>query len=132
MNNKEVWEEINPRLEISKKCLLVLASENPSLKKHVNKFPFIKISTEELCQLLYDLSMQLFVMYPGVDGKSVSNMTDILSVYNEFHDPSSLWAAFSHYFKKNTISNLVINEKLMIHLSQNTHCKVELRKLFPT
>ncbi len=129
--NKEIWGEINPRLSNIKRALLVLDSGNQALEKHVNKFPFIRNGTEELCQLLYDLSMQLFVLYPGVDGPSVSNMANLLSVYNDHHDHSSLWAAFSHYFNKLSISNWNVKEKLIINLTKKAHCKAELKKLFP-
>jgi len=129
--NKKIWGEINPRLSNIKRALLVLDSRNQALEKHVNKFPFIKNGTEELCQLLYDLSMQLFVQYPRIEGKAVSNMANILSVYNDHHDHWSLWAAFSHYFNKLSISNLNVKEKLIISLTKKAHCKAELKKLFP-
>lgn len=129
--NIEIWGEINPRLSSVKRAFLVLDSGNQALKKHVNKFPFIKTSAEELCQLLYDLAMQLFVLYPGVEGKAVSNMANILSVFNDHHDHSSLWASFSHYFDKISISNLNIKEKLIISFTKKASCRAELKKLFP-
>lgn len=58
--NKDIWEEINPRLGNVKKYLLVLASGNPSLEKHVNKFHFIKFSTEELYLLFAELTRKKF------------------------------------------------------------------------
>lgn len=129
--NKEIWNEVNPRLKNSNKSLLVLASGSPSLKAHVNKFAFIRIATEDLCQILYDLSMQLFILYPGVDNRSIANMTNILSTFNEFSDVASLWASFSHFFKKTTINNLSVNEQMMIALTKSRRCKTKLNALFP-
>ena len=129
--NKEIWDEINPRISNIRRALLVLDSGNPALEKHVNKFPFIKSGTEELCQLLYDLSMQLYVQYSGVEGKCISNMANILSVYNDHHDHPSLWASFSHFFGKIHIANLDVKEKLIISFTKKFPCKAELKKLFP-
>jgi len=129
--NKQVWNDIFPPLKSANKALMVLASGSASLKSHVNKFSFIKIASEELCQMLYDLSMQLFILYEGVDRKSITRMTDILSTYNEFSEVGSLWSAFSHYFKKSTITNLNVNEKMMLGLAKTDRSKAKLAELFP-
>lgn len=91
LQNPNIWPEISPRLKLVSKSILVLNSDSPSLAGNMNKFVFIKKATEELCQLLYDISMQLFAAYRNVDIRSVGNMTNILSVYNEFYDVYSLW-----------------------------------------
>ncbi|MFQ5717307.1 MAG: hypothetical protein ACE5GQ_09425, partial [Nitrospinales bacterium] len=129
--NQEVWDEINPRLKGAKKSLLVLASGSPALKAHVNKFNFIKMASEELCQVFYDLSMQLFILYGGVDTRSIMRMTDVLSTYNEFHEVGSLWGAFSHYFKKGSINNLNVNEKMILELAKTPRSQARLAELFP-
>ena len=64
------------------------------MKKNVNKFPFLRVAIEHLSQVLYDLSMQLFISFEGIDGRSVTNMTNILSTYNELRDTPSLWELF--------------------------------------
>ncbi len=114
-----------------KRNLAVLASNHESLKSNINKFPFLKGTLEDLCQLLYDTSMQLFITYEMADQRSILNMTNILSIYNEFHDVKSIWQAFSHYFQQNNISNFYANETKTIRLTQNFLCKTEFDKLFP-
>ncbi|MDP6626096.1 MAG: hypothetical protein QGG87_06590, partial [Nitrospinota bacterium] len=94
-------------------------------------FPFLKGALEDLCQLLYDTAMQLFITYDLADQRSVLNMTNILSVYNEFHEVKSLWSAFSIYFNQKTIANFYSNETKMIRMTQNFLCKTEFDKLFP-
>jgi hypothetical protein len=131
LQNPNIWKEISPRLKVVSKALLVLNSESPSLEGNVNKFVFIKIATEELCQLLYDLSMQLFAVYRNVDVKSVGGMTDILSIYNEFYDVYSLWSVFIHYFNKNFIGNFPINEEVVAKVTKSSHCQARLSHLFP-
>lgn len=130
LQNPKIWDEISPRLKVVSKSLLVLNSDSPSLAGNVNKFVFIKIATEELCQLLYDLSMQLFAAYRGVDIRSVGNMTSILSVYNEFYDVYSLWSVFNHYFSKGHFNNFPINEQVVTEVTQNDLCKARLSNLF--
>jgi hypothetical protein len=87
-------------LEVVGKNIAVLSSDNAVLRKNVNKFSFLKTGIEKMSQLLYDLSIQLFILFEGLDARSITNMTNILSTYNEFHDLASFWASFSHYFKK--------------------------------
>ena len=94
--NEKFWEEISEDLEKVKRNIAVLSSNDASMKKNINKFPFLKVVTEHLSQVLYDLSMQMYILFEGLDGRSIANMTNILSTYNEFRDCASLWAAFSH------------------------------------
>lgn len=129
--NQGIWDEINPRLQNAKRSLLVLASGSAALKAHVNKFNFVKIASEELCQVFYDLSMQLFILYDGVDTRSIMQMTDVLSTYNEFHEVGSLWGTFSHYFKKGSINNLNVNEKMILGLAKTPRSQARLTELFP-
>lgn len=129
--NKGLWAEIDPKLKNTNKSLLVLASGNPSLKTHVNKFSFVKMATEEMCQVLYDLSMQIFILFPGVDTRSTTRMTDILSTYNEFYEVAALWQAFSHYYKKTALPNLSVNESMMLTLAKTPRSKARLDELFP-
>ncbi len=131
LRNPEIWKEITPRLEAAKKNLTVLNSGHASLAENVNKFIFLKGALDELCQLFYDLAMQLFVGYEKKDAVSVVNMTNILSVYNEFHDVKSCSAAFMHYLNKIIIPNFHVNEKLMTALSRDSRCRARLEKLFP-
>tara|TARA_B100000959_G_scaffold107648_1_gene113418 strand:+ start:3055 stop:3423 length:369 start_codon:yes stop_codon:yes gene_type:complete len=114
-----------------KRNLAVLGSDHESLKENINKFPFLKGALEDLCQLLYDNSMKLFITYGMADQRSILNMTNILSVYNEFHDAKSVWHAFSQYFHSNNIPNFYANETKIIRLTQNLLCKTEFDKLFP-
>ena len=100
------------------------------MKKNVNKFPFFRVAIEHLSQVLYDLSMQLFISFEGIDGRSVTNMTNILSTYNEFRDTPSLWAAFSHYYSKSSMPNLSVNEKVMTELTKDPSCQTCLKELF--
>lgn len=129
--DKEAWNEVSSRLLRVKKNLTVLTSKHESLSSHINKFPFLKNAMEEICQLTYDLSMQLFILYEMADQRSVINMTNILSTYNEFHDIKSLWQAFCHYYNQKNISNFYANETKIIRLTQNFLCKNQLDKLFP-
>ncbi len=131
LGKKNVWEEINSKLTDVKRNLMVLESGHASLNENVNKFSFIKGASQELCQLFYDLSMQLFILYDGLDSKGIMNMTNILSTYNEFHDVKSLSAAFFHYNQKTSIPNLHVNEKIMIANCHDPRSKAELKKLFP-
>ena len=96
INLKQDVEQISEDLDKVKRNIAVLSSNNASMKKNVNKFPFLKEVTEHLSQVLYDLSMQMYILFEGLDGRSIANMTNILSTYNEFRDCASLWAAFSH------------------------------------
>ncbi len=129
--DKEAWDEASSRLMKVKRNLAVLGSDHESLKENINKFPFLKGALEDLCQLLYDNSMKLFITYGMADQRSILNMTNILSVYNEFHDAKSVWSAFSHYFHSNNIPNFYANETKVIRLTQNLLCKTEFDKLFP-
>lgn len=131
LNNKEIWNDVNLKFKKAKTSLSVLTSNASGLKDNVNKFPFIKQAVEELSQLFYDLSMQLFVLYKGLDNKSIVNMTTILSTFNEFHDVKSLAAAFYHYLQKGALANYHVNEKVMIELTQNPLCKAKIQKLIP-
>ncbi len=131
LSNPEIWKEIAPMLEGAKKNLTVLNSGSASLTENVNKFPFLKGALDELCQLFYDLAMQLFVGYEKKDAISVVNMTNILSVYNEFHEIKSCSAAFMHFLNKIIIPNFQVNEKLMMALSKDPRCGARFKKLFP-
>jgi len=128
--NDKIWEEISEDQDKVKRNIAVLSSDNASMKKNVNKFPFLQVATEHLSQLLYDLSMQMFVLFEGVDSRSTANMTNILSTYNEFRDCPSLWAAFSHYYSKTSMQNLSVNEKIMIELTREPRCQARLKELF--
>ena len=128
--NEKIWEEISEDLEKVKRNIAVLSSNDASMKKNVNKFPFLKVVTEHLSQVLYDLSMQMYILFEGLDGRSIANMTNILSTYNEFRDCASLWAAFSHYNSKTSLKNLSVNEKIMIELTKEPRCQAGLKELF--
>ena len=130
INLKQDVEQISEDLEKVKRNIAVLSSNNASMKKNVNKFPFLKEVTEHLSQVLYDLSMQMYILFEGLDGRSIANMTNILSTYNEFRDCASLWAAFSHYNSKTSLKNLSVNEKIMIELTKEPRCKARLKELF--
>lgn len=130
--NTNIWNEIQADLEVVGKNIAVLTSDNAALKKNVNKFSFLKKGTEGMSQVLYDLSMQLFILFDGLDARSITSMTNILSTYNEFHDLPSLWASFSHYFKKTSIANLSANEQSMRHLAKDPRCKERLKEIFET
>ncbi len=128
--NEKIWKEIDEDLEKVKRNIAVLSSDNASMKKNVNKFPFLQMATEHLSQVLYDLSMQMFILFDGVDTRSTTNMTNILSTYNEFRDCPSLWAAFSRFFSKTSMPNLSVNEKIMIELTKEPRCQTRLHELF--
>lgn len=128
--NDSIWGEISEDIGIVKRNIAVLSSNNASMKKNINKFPFLRVAIEHLSQVLYDLSMQLFISFEGIDGRSVTNMTNILSTYNEFRDTPSLWAAFSHYYSKSSMPNLSVNEKVMIELTKDPGCQTCLKELF--
>ena len=128
--NDKIWEEISDDLETVKRNIAVLSSDNASMKKNVNKFPFLQVATEHLSQVLYDLSMQMYILFEGIDSRSTTNMTNILSTYNEFRDCPSLWAAFSHYYSKTSMQNLSVNEKIMIELTREPRCQARLHELF--
>lgn len=130
LENKEIWNFIQPLLKSVSSNLSILSSGNASLKKNVNKFTFLKAASEELNQLLYDLGMQTFILFDGVEGKSVTNMTNILSTYNKFHDINALWGAFSYYIKKTALPNVAVNESVILQMTQNPHCKTYLSKMF--
>lgn len=128
--NDSIWEEISEDIEVVKRNIAVLSSNNASMKKNVNKFPFLRVAIEHLSQVLYDLSKQLFISFEGIDGRSVTNMTNVLSTYNEFRDIPSLWAALSHYYSKSSMPNLSVNEKVMIELTKKPCCQARLEALF--
>lgn len=128
--NEKIWDEISEDVDKVKRNIAVLSSDNASMKKNVNKFPFLQVATEHLSQVLYDLSMQMFILFEGVDSRSTANMTNILSTYNEFRDCPSLWAAFSHYYSKASMQNLSVNEKIMIELTREPRCQARLTELF--
>mgnify|MGYP000008727842 FL=1 len=130
INLKQDVEQISEDLDKVKRNIAVLSSNNASMKKNVNKFPFLKEVTEHFSQVLYDLSMQMYILFEGLDGRSIANMTNILSTYNEFRDCASLWAAFSHYNSKTSLKNLSVNEKIMIELTKEPRCKARLKELF--
>ena len=130
INLKQDVEQISEDLDKVKRNIAVLSSNDASMKKNVNKFPFLKEVTEHLSQVLYDLSMQMYILFEGLDGRSIANMTNILSTYNEFRDCASLWAAFSHYNSKTSLKNLSVNEKIMIELTKEPRCKARLKELF--
>ena len=79
--------------------------------------------------MLYDLSMQLFILFSGVDGKNIKKMTEILSIFKESHDVTGLWASFSHYFKKNSIPNFQVNESIILQNARLPTTKAGLNKL---
>ena len=128
--NEKIWDEISEDIDKVKRNIAVLSSDNASMKKNVNKFPFLQVATEHLSQVLYDLSMQMFILFEGIDTRSTTNMTNILSTYNEFRDCPSLWAAFSHYFSKTSMSNLSVNEKIMLDLTREPRCQARLKEIF--
>ncbi len=128
--NTKIWQEMEPSFQKIKKNLAILTSGNSSVKSNANKFPFLQIACDEMCQVLYDLSMQLFIHYDGVDRRSVTRMTDILSTYNEFHDIGSLWMSFTAYFKKTALNNLLVNEKVTMTYTKLPACKAKMSQLF--
>jgi len=128
--NDKIWDETSEDLGLVKRNIAVLSSNNESMKKNVNKFPFLQVAIEHLSQVLYDLSMQIFISFEGIDGRSITNMTNILSTYNEFRDLPSLWAAFSYYYSKASMPNLNVNEKVMINLTKEPRCQARLNELF--
>ncbi|MGK0179276.1 MAG: hypothetical protein ACI8PD_001069 [Nitrospinales bacterium] len=130
LGNKNIWKEIQDDLEVIGKNISVLSSDNAALRKNVNKFSFLKKGTEGMSQVLYDLSMQLFILFEGLDARSITSMTNILSTYNEFNDLASLWASFSHYFKKNNIASLSVNEQAMCQLARDPRCQDKLKAIF--
>ena len=130
INLKQDVEQISEDLDKVKRNIAVLSSNNASMKKNVNKFPFLKEVTEHLSQVLYDLSMQMYILFEGLDGRSIANMTNILSTYNEFRDCASLWAAFSHYNSNTSLKNLSVNEKIMIELTKEPRCQARLKEQF--
>jgi len=130
LENKEIWDSIHPVLKNVAHNLSILSSGNASIKKNVSKFTFLKIASEELNQLLYDLAMQTFVLFDGVEGKTVTNMTNILSTYNKFHDINALWGAFSYYIRKTALPNVAVNESVILQMTQNPNCKSYLAKNF--
>lgn len=131
LNDKEAWKDVSIRLLRVKRNLAVLASNHSSLSSNINKFPFLKNAMEDLCQLLYDYSMQLFILYEMADQRSITHMTNILSTFNEFHDAKSLSQVFYTYFSQSVVSNFFANETRIIRLTQNFLCKTNLEKLFP-
>ncbi|QPJ64773.1 MAG: hypothetical protein G3M78_04965 [Candidatus Nitrohelix vancouverensis] len=131
LEDKSLWAFITPMVKSISRNLSVLASGNASLKKNVNKFTFLQPASEELNQLIYDLAMQMFVLFDGVEGRSVTNMTNILSTFNDCHDISALWASFVYYSKKTAMPNLAVNERVVIQMSQNPRCKTLLAEMFP-
>ena len=130
INLKQDVEQISEDLDKVKRNIAVLSSNSASMKKNVSKIPFLKEVTEHLSQVLYDLSMQMYILFEGLDGRSIANMTNILSTYNEFRDCASLWAAFSHYNSKTSLKNLSVNEKIMIELTKEPRCQARLKELF--
>ncbi len=128
--NDKIWDEISEDLEKVKRNIAVLSSGGASLNKNVNKFPFLQVAIEHLSQVLYDLSMQMFILFEGVDTRSITNMTNILSTYNDFRDIPSLWAAFSRYFAKTSMPNLSVNEKIMIEVTREPRCQARLKEMF--
>lgn len=126
--NQNIWNEITPRIE-KIKAELNAASNIAEGKNSVLKFPHLKNGLEELNQLLYDLSMQLFVLFPGAEDQWIANMAGILSICNDCHDLTTLWAAFSHYHKKIAIPNFQINESMIMETSKNPLCKSRFKEL---
>ena len=129
--DKDVCKELSSMVTMVKRNMAVLSSNHESIAQNINKFPFLKNSLEDFCKLLYDFSMQLFILYEMADQRSIMNMTNILSTFNEYHDVKSLWQSFSHYFQQSIISNFYANETKMIRMTQNALCKQQLDKLFP-
>ncbi len=126
--NQNIWHEITPRID-QIKTELAAASNISGGKNSVQKFPHLKSGLEELNQLIYDLSMQLFVLFPGAEDQWIANMAGILSICNECHDLATLWAAFSHYHKKIAIPNFQINESMIMETSKNPLCKSRFKEL---
>lgn len=122
---------MDSRMEKAGRALKVLSGNDESMKKNVNKFPFLKMATENISQVLYDLSMRLYVLFPAVDEKYIANMTNILSTFNEFHDVGPLWAGFSFFHKKLAIPNFPVVETMMIETAKNPLAKKRLKELFP-
>lgn len=126
--NQNIWNEITPRIDHIK-TELAAASNITGGKNSVQKFPHLKSGLEELNQLIYDLSMQLFVLFSGAEDQWIANMAGILSICNECHDLATLWAAFSHYHKKIAIPNFQINESMIMETSKNPLCKSRFKEL---
>ncbi len=126
--NQNIWNEITPRIDYIKAELAATSSLTGS-KNNVHRFPHLKNGLEELNQMVYDLSMQLFVLFPGAEDQWVTNMAGILSICNECHDLTTLWAAFSHYHKKIAIPNFQINESMIMETTKNPLCKSRFKEL---
>ncbi len=132
MMDKDMWDFYSPMLTRVKRNLAILNSGSPAIMKvNMNKFPFIKGATEELCQILYDLSMRLFILFDCGDRRSTANMMNILSAFNEFYDVSGLVIAFTTYYKQKSIPNLFANEIRIKNVSKNRFVQGKLRILFP-
>ncbi len=126
--NQKIWSEILPRVEVVSRALKA-AEAVPQGKGLAPRFPHLKTALDGMCQLLYDLAMQLFVLFPGAEEKYVSSMASILFTCNEFHDIATLWAAFSHYHKKIAIPNFPVNESMIRETSKHPFCKARFREL---
>ena len=108
---------------------LAAAHRLEGAKNNVNKFPHLRKALGEFNQMLYDLAMQLFVLFPGAEDQFVANMAGILSICKECHDLPTLWAAFSHYYKKIAIPNFQVNESMIMETSKNPLCKSRFKEL---
>lgn len=126
--NQNIWNEITPRVELIK-SELAAAHRLEGAKNNVNKFPHLRKALGEFNQMLYDLAMQLFVLFPGAEDQFVANMAGILSICKECHDLPTLWAAFSHYYKKIAIPNFQVNESMIMETSKNPLCKSRFKEL---
>ncbi len=126
--NQNIWNEITPRIGLIK-SELAAAHRLEGPKNNVNKFPHLRKALGELNQMLYDLAMQLFVLFPGAEGPLVAKMAGILSICNECHDLPTLWAAFSHYYKKIAIPNFQVNESMIMETSKNPLCRSRFKEL---
>ncbi len=126
--NQNIWNEITPRVDFIK-AELAVAGKLTGSRNNVQIFPHLKNGFNELNQMLYDLAMQLFVLFPGAEDQWIANMAGILSICNECHDLPTLWAAFSHYHKKIAIPKFQINESMIIDTSKNPLCKSRFKEL---
>ncbi|KMP11286.1 hypothetical protein UZ36_04910 [Candidatus Nitromaritima sp. SCGC AAA799-C22] len=127
--NTQIWGEIKPKIDEIEEHLKELASGKPEVAKNIDKFIHIRKATNGLCNVLFDLSMQLFILFHGVDGKTITKMTNTLAVFKEAHDAAGLWATFSHYFKKNAIPNFQVNHSIILQNARLPTTKAGLNKL---
>ncbi len=127
----DVWkEQYVPRVTEAKKRILLLKSGNPAIcSVNISMFPFLRQALRDMCQVLYELSMKLYSNYESVDARSIAYMTELLSLFRQYHDILSLWFAFSTFMKLNTISSLAAIEEKVKRLPSDKQLLAEIEKV---